>query len=81
SVNNRIDLDGNVTSITDEHREGFVDYFKRLSNQQIRRFNKRFLKQFGRPAFLSVPISMRKDNAKDGEETEATKETAAEVCS
>lgn len=57
----RTDLDGNLTLITDEHRQGFVSNHPEMGEKFIARFARRYLKTFGVPAFINVPIKMRKE--------------------
>lgn len=61
SIGSRVDLDGNLTLIDPEHVKGFVAVHKRMSDAFVKRFAKSFQKEFGRPAFIAVPISQRKE--------------------
>ena len=61
SVGSRVDLDGNLTLMSEEHVKGFVAIHPKMRDHFIKGFSKRFKKAYGRPAFLAVPISLRKE--------------------
>ncbi|MFW3388651.1 UNVERIFIED_CONTAM: ProQ/FINO family protein [Kocuria sp. CPCC 205274] len=61
SVGSRVDLDGNLTLISADHIKGFVAAHEKMSDHFVKRFSKHFLKVYGRPAFIAVPISQRKE--------------------
>lgn len=80
SVGSRVDLDGNLSLIAPEHVVGFVNVHKRMSDSFIVRFSKRFEKEFGRPAFIAVPISQRKEIEFAGKEECSGACTECENC-
>lgn len=61
SVGSRVDLDGNLTLMTPEHVAYFASVHPRISDEAIKHFAHIFRKKFGRPAFIAVPIKLRKE--------------------